>query len=65
MQSTPLFLSENKKSEFVNEKTLCRALKRISSEVINISDDVRGLTTHSLRNLGYVLATWGDGDRAV
>jgi len=30
-----------------------------------IPDDVRGLTTHSLRNLGYVLATWGDGDRAV
>jgi len=24
MQSTPLFPSENKKSEFMNEKTLCR-----------------------------------------
>ena len=65
MQSTPLFPSENKKSEFMNEKTLCRVLKRISREVLNIPDDVQCLTTHSLRNLGYVLATWGDGDRAV
>jgi len=64
-QSTPLFPSENSKSEYCNEKTFCRVLKRLSSEVLNIRVDVRGLSTHSLRNLGYVLATWGDGDRAV
>jgi len=64
-QSTPLFPSENSKKEFCNEKTFCRVLKRLSSEVLSIRDDVRGLSTHSLRNLGYVLATWGDGDRAV
>ena len=58
-QSTPLFPSENSKKEFCNEKTFCRVLKRLSSEVLNIRDDVRGLSTHSLRNLGYVLATWG------
>ncbi len=65
VESTPLFPSESKKCEFIKEKTLCRVLKRISHEVLNIPKEVRGLTTHSLRNLGYILATWGDGDRAV
>ena len=65
VECTPLFPSESKKEESINEKTLCRVLKRLSDEVLNVHKDVRGLTTHSLRNLGYVLATWGDGDRAV
>ena len=65
VEYTPLFPSESKRGELMKEKTLCRVLKRISDEVLNIRKDVRGLTTHSLRNLGYVLATWGDGDRAV
>ena len=40
VECTPLFPSESKKGEFMKEKTLCRVLKRISDEVLNLPKGV-------------------------
>ena len=39
---------------------LLKELKNISKNVVPVNAG-KGITTHTLRNLGYVLAVWGDG----
>jgi len=40
---------------------LLKELKNMSKNVVPVNAG-KGITTHTLRNLGYVLAVWGDGE---
>jgi len=56
----PLFASVCNPNRSVSKYTFGRVLKDLSCKLFN-TDDIRGLTCHSLRNFGYVLSCWGDG----
>ena len=40
---------------------LLKELKSVCKDVVPVNAG-KGITTHTLRNLGYVLAVWGDGE---
>jgi len=58
---TPLFRCVENASRKLCKETFSRYLESLSKDVLGIPDDIRGLTIHSLRNMGYVLSKWGDG----
>ena len=57
----PLFPCVENASRKMCKETFGRYLESLSKDVLGIPDDIRGLTIHSLRNMGYVLSVWGDG----
>ena len=58
---SPLFASVCNPIRAVSKYTFRRVLKCLSCELFD-TNDVRGLTCHSMRNFGYVLSCWGDGN---
>ena len=58
---SPLFASVCNPNRAVSKYTFGRVLKCLSCELFD-TNDVRGLTCHSMRNFGYVLSCWGDGN---
>ena len=58
---SPLFASVCNPNRAVSKYTFGRVLKCLSCELFD-TNDVRGLTCHSMRNFGYVLSCWGEGD---
>jgi len=58
---SPLFASVCNPNRAVSKYTFGRVLKCLSCELFD-TNDVRGLTCHSMRNFGYVLSYWGDGN---
>jgi len=58
---TPLFRCLENASTNMCIETFGRFLEKLSNEVLGLPDDVRGLTIHSLTNMGYALSVWGDG----
>ena len=58
---SPLFASVCNPNRAVSKYTFGRVLKCLSCELFD-TNDVRGLTCHSMRNFGYVLSCWGDAN---
>ena len=56
-----LFPKESSSSESFAYDVLLSQLKSLSTRLFGVLCG-KGVTTHTIRNLGYVLAIWGDGE---
>ena len=56
----PLFRCFDNSRNDMCKETFGRFLEKLSNEVLDIPENVKGLTIHSLQNMGYVLSVWGD-----
>ena len=59
--SAYLFPKESNSSESFAYDAFLSQLKSLSTRLFGVLCG-KGVTTHTIRNLGYVLAIWGDGE---